>query len=245
MHRKFRNGVSLSGGANNRSVDEPRPESPPGHLEPETAAFLAAIIESSNDAIISKDLNGMITSWNHGAEQIFQYKPSEAIGRPITILIPPEHIQEEVYILDCIRQGERVDHFETVRRRKDGSDVDISLTISPIRDDSGKIIGASKIARDISEQLRTRELLRQSEERFRVMLSSIGDGVIATDYEGRVTFMNGITETLTGWTGREAVGNPLDSVFRIVNEVTRQPVKNPVTRVIENGAVVGLGNHTS
>jgi PAS domain S-box-containing protein len=244
MRRKSGNDVSLSGGAQNRLRDRSRPESPRGHPEYDTAAFLAAIVESSSDAIISKDLNGIITSWNQGAEHIFQYKPSEVIGRPITILIPPKHIQEETFILDRIRHGERVEHFETVRRRKDGSRVDISLTVSPIRDNSGKIIGASKIAKDISEERRARERLRQSEERFRVTLSSIGDAVIATDCEGRVTFMNPVAETLTGWTGEDASGNSLDEVFRIINELTRQPVKNPVTLVLEKGVVVGLGNHT-
>lgn len=216
-----------------------------GHPELETAAFLASVVESSSDAIITKDLNGIITSWNQGAEHIFGYKAFEAIGRSITILIPPEHIQEENYILGRIRSGERVEHFETVRRRKDGSEVDISLTISPVRNANGTIIGASKIARDITTQRRGRDLLRQSEERFRVTLASIGDGVIATNEQGRVTFMNAVAEKLTGWRSKEADGSPLDSVFRIINEITRQPVENPVARVIETGKVVGLGNHTT
>ena len=219
-------------------------ESGLGQSEFDTAAFLAAIVESSNDAIISKDLNGVITSWNQGAEHIFQYKPSEAIGQPITILIPPERLQEETFILNRIRRGKRVDHFETVRRRKDGLRLPISLTVSPVRNRSGKIIGASKIARDITEQVRTRERLRQSEERFRVTLSSIGDAVIATDPQGHVTFMNAVAETLTGWTATASAGKFLDDVFRIVDEETRRQVKNPVARVIEKGTVVGLGNHT-
>lgn len=215
-----------------------------GHPELETAAFLASIVESSNDAIISKDLNGIITSWNQGAERIFGYKPSEAIGRPITMLIPPDHVKEEDYILGRIRSGERIEHFETVRRRKDGVDLDISMTVSPVRDSHGTIIGASKIARDITAQRRARDLLRQSEERYRVTLSSIGDGVIATDPQGRITFMNPVAEQLTGWRGEDAAGFPLDEVFRILNEITRQPVENPVHRVIQTGHVVGLGNHT-
>lgn len=120
---------------------------------------LAAIVESSDDAIISKDLNGVIMSWNAGAERIFGYKPEEIIGRNVTVLIPPERQHEEPGILSRLRRGERIDHFHTIRRRKDGSDVDISLTVSPIRDGSGRIVGASKIARDITEQ--KREELRQ------------------------------------------------------------------------------------
>src|SRR5579862_2345142 len=240
MRPKSNNDISLGGGAKGRRIAEARSGLP----ESSTAAFLAAIVESSYDAIVSKDLNGIITSWNKGAERIFQYKPSEVIGRPITILIPSEHLPEETHILDRIRHGERVEHFETVRRRKDGSFVDISLTVSPIRDADGKIIGASKVARDITEQREALERLRQREERFRITLASIGDAVIATDHEGRITLMNPVAETLTGWKEKEALGNRLDEVFKILNEITREPVQNPVDHVLEKGAVVALGNHT-
>ena len=113
-------------------------------------AHLSAIVESSEDAILSKDLDGIIQTWNKGAERIFGYTAQEAIGQPVLMLIPPDRRNEEPQILSRIRNGERVDHFETVRRRKDGSLMDISLTISPVKDKSGRIIGASKIARDIS-----------------------------------------------------------------------------------------------
>jgi PAS domain S-box-containing protein len=126
---------------------------------PDAAARLAAIVESSNDAIISKDLNGIITTWNRAAEELFGYTADEVIGRSITVLIPEERISEEADTLARLRRGEVIDHFETVRRRKDGTMVDISLTISPIRSHDGTIVGASKIARDISDQRRsTREL---------------------------------------------------------------------------------------
>lgn len=116
--------------------------------------LLSAIVDSSDDAIISKDLNGIITSWNKSAERLFGYTEAEIVGRPVTTLMPPDRMEEEPFILARIRKGERVDHFETVRRRKDGILIDISLTISPIKDRSGTIIGASKIARDITEQKR-------------------------------------------------------------------------------------------
>ena len=114
-------------------------------------ALLASIVDSSDDAIISKDLNGIITTWNKSAERLFGYTSEEVIGQPITILIPPDRLQEEPEILQRLRKGERVDHFETVRRRKDGTLLDISLTISPVRDGNGTIVGASKIARNITE----------------------------------------------------------------------------------------------
>ena len=112
---------------------------------------------SSEDAILSKDLDGVIMSWNHGAERLFGYAPGEVVGRPVTILIPGDRENEEPMILERIRRGERIEHYETVRRRKDGSLVDISLTVSPIRDPAGKVIGASKIARDITERRRANE----------------------------------------------------------------------------------------
>jgi PAS domain S-box-containing protein len=116
--------------------------------------LLAAIVESSDDAIISKDLNGTITSWNTGAERIFGYKASEIVGHSVTDLIPLDRRQEEPEILARLRSGLRIDHYETVRRRKDGSDVEVSLTVSPVKDETGKIIGASKIARDITDRKR-------------------------------------------------------------------------------------------
>src|SRR5262245_25579011 len=131
-------------------------------------AQMAAIVESSDDAIISKDLNGVIRSWNKGAEKLFGYTAEEVIGKSMTILIPPERVDEEPHILERIRRGEQLDHYETVRRRKDGSVIDVSLTISPILDKSGKLIGASKIARDISDRKRIEnereELLRKESE---------------------------------------------------------------------------------
>jgi len=117
-----------------------------------TRSLLAAIVDSSDDAIISKNLDGIITSWNVGATRIFGYSPEEIIGQPVTRLIPRDRQNEEPAILDRLKRGERVDHFETVRVRKDGTTLDISLTISPVKDASGTIIGASKIARDITEQ---------------------------------------------------------------------------------------------
>jgi two-component system, chemotaxis family, CheB/CheR fusion protein len=126
-----------------------RPEDSPSRL--------AAIVASSDDAIVSKDLNGVIMSWNAAAERMFGWTAREAIGKPITIIIPKDRIEEEEFVLSRIRQGLIVDHFETVRQRKDGSAIQISVTISPIHAPDGTVVGASKIARDITEQLRLRQ----------------------------------------------------------------------------------------
>jgi two-component system, chemotaxis family, CheB/CheR fusion protein len=123
-------------------------------LNEESSRRLAAIVESSEDAIVSKDLNGIITSWNAGAEHLFGYTAEEAIKKPITIIIPPDRYHEEQQILDRIHSGERVEHLDTVRRRKDGSLVNVSLSVSPVKHRDGRVMGASKIARDISERVR-------------------------------------------------------------------------------------------
>ena len=137
--------------------------------------WLASIVESSDDAIISKNLDGIITSWNWGAERVFGYTAAEAIGQPITIVIPQDRQDEERLILTRIRRGERTDHYEAVRQRKHGSLIVVSLTVSPKKNAEGKIIGASKIARDITEQKRAQEqittLAREAEHRSKNLLS--------------------------------------------------------------------------
>jgi PAS domain S-box-containing protein len=139
--------------------------------------WFASIVESSDDVIISKNLDGIIISWNKGAERIFGYTAEEAIGQPITIVIPEDRHDEERQILTRIRRGERIDHYETVRRRKHGSLITVSLTVSPVKDAEGKIVGASKIARDITEQKRSQEqiatLAREAEHRSKNLLATV------------------------------------------------------------------------
>jgi PAS domain S-box-containing protein len=130
------------------------------------AQRLTSIVEFSHDAIVSKDLNGVIVSWNSGAERLFGYSAAEVIGQSITILIPPDRLNEEPGILARIVRGEHIDHYETIRRRKDGSPIEISLTVSPVKDASGRIVGASKIARDISER-------RQAQEQQNVLVAEM------------------------------------------------------------------------
>ena len=155
-----------------------------------TTGWLAAIVESSDEAIVSKTLDGIITSWNPAAERLFGYTAEEVIGRPISILAAPDRMNEMPAILERIRRGEKVDHHETVRRRKDGNLIEISLTVSPIRDEAGQIVGASKIVRDITEQKRIEQALLQSERRFRTLANTVPDIVWTADPDGTITFTN-------------------------------------------------------
>jgi PAS domain S-box-containing protein len=150
---------------------------------------LASIVDSSDDAIISKDLKGVITSWNAGAERLFGYTAEEVIGKPVTVLIPQDRLDEEPGILGRILRGERVDHYETVRQHRDGSLVDISLTVSPLKAHDGTIIGASKIARDITDRKRVEEqanlLIGEMKHRLKNCLSIVQ--AIASQTLGSVT----------------------------------------------------------
>ena len=151
------------------------------------SAYLGAIIESSDDAIVSKDLNGFITSWNKSAERIFGYLASEVIGRHITLVIPSERLGEEDKILAALRSGNRVDHFETMRRHKDGHMVPVSLTVSPIKDSSGKIVGASKVARDISERINAQQALDESDRKKDEFITNMSPRVTHTNERGHRT----------------------------------------------------------
>jgi PAS domain S-box-containing protein len=150
-------------------------------VESAEAFWLASIVSSSDDAIVSKNLDGIIMSWNAGAEQLFGYTAAEAVGRPITIVIPEDRRSEEPAILDRIRRGERIDHFETVRRRKSGELIDISLTVSPVKNAQGQVIGASKIARDITERKRSDEriaaLALEAEHRAKNILATVQQSI--------------------------------------------------------------------
>ena len=181
--------------------------------------LLAAIVASSDDAIISRTLEGNILSWNAGAERLFGYSQAEVIGWPITLIMPPERIAEERILLERLRRGERIEHFETVRITKDGRRVDVSLTVSPVLDSDGRIIGASKVARDITEQKRAAVRLRQSEANARRLLelnqttmASMAEGLYTVDRQGLVTYLNPEGERLFGWKLEELLGRRMHDV---------------------------------
>ena len=198
---------------------------------PELAPYwLSALIESADDAIISKTLEGIITSWNAGAERVFGYTADEVIGKSITILIPPDHEDEEPAILARLRAGERIEHYETVRVRKDGRLIDISLTVSPIRGPNGHIIGASKIARDITEQRQARRALDEASERLKLALEAARLGDWSWDMKSDVVTMSETAANLFGippgpymtWT----------SMRELIHEDDREYAKLEVERAV-------------
>ena len=179
------------------------------------AAHLAAIVELSEDAIISKTTAGIVTSWNKAAEKTFGYTAEEIVGRHISVLFPPDRLGEEDEILARIAKGERVEHFETVRRRKDGVDVPVSLTISPIRDESGKIVGASKIVRDITRRHQANVALQMSEHRFRQVVEACPSALLMADAEGRIELANRQAQDMFGYSEAELIGMSVDKLLPV------------------------------
>jgi PAS domain S-box-containing protein len=200
--------------------------------------WLASIVESSDDAIVSKSLDGVIKSWNKGAEQLFGYSAEEVIGKSITILSPPERPHEEDAILGRIRRGDRIDHYETVRRRKDGSLIDVSLTISPVRDAEGKVIGASKIARDIIERKRERELLQRQAD----LIDQSHDAIFTWKIAGGIVYWSKGAERLYGYTAEEAIGRSSHELLRTRSPVPMQEIEWQITR---EGSWYGELTHTT
>jgi two-component system cell cycle sensor histidine kinase/response regulator CckA len=205
---------------------------------------LAALVASSEDAIISKTLEGCITSWNQGAERLYGYTAAEVLGRSIALLIPPDLPDDLSQILARIRRGERLAHYETVRLRKDGARLNISLSVSPIVDTAGQLVGASAIARDITERTRAASALQQQRDWLDVTLASIGDAVIATDGQGVITLLNPIAARLTGWPAADALGLPLGEIFQIRERDTRTLADDPVAHVLREGVSISLAAPT-
>jgi PAS domain S-box-containing protein len=173
-------------------------------------AQLASIVEWSDDAIVSMSTEGSIRSWNRGAERIFGYSAAEALGRPITIIIPEERHAEEVAVLGRIQRGETVSHFETMRRAKDGRLIEISLTVSPVRDAAGRIVGASKVARDITSRRRTESALSDTQARLGAIVDSAMDAMVTVDENQKIVLFNRAAEQVFGVRREDALGASLD-----------------------------------
>ena len=171
-------------------------------FRPSSDALLAAIFDSSDDAIISKNLDGVITNWNRGAERIFGYSREEAVGRSISMLIPADRVEEENDVIQKLESGERIDHFETIRRRKDGDIIDVSVTISPLKDAAGTIMGASTIARNITEQKEG----GRADLLLAAIVASSDDAIVSKNLSGVITSWNQGAERMFGYTADEAIG---------------------------------------
>ncbi len=175
----------------------------------EESAKLAAIVQSSDDAIIVKTLNGIITSWNEAAERIFGFSANEMIGASITKIIPPDRLNEEPKIIQRMLKGERIDHFETERMTKDGGKINVSLTISPVKNNSGKIIGVSKIARDVTKQKKNDEVTA----RLAAIIDSSDDAIIGKTLDGIITSWNNAAERLFGYKEEEMIGQSIKKLI--------------------------------
>jgi PAS domain S-box-containing protein len=191
---------------------------------------LARIVESSDDAIVSKDFNGIITSWNAAAERMFGYSAAEAIGQSIRIIIPADRQSEEDFVLGEVRAGRSVRHYETVRQRKDGSHIPISLTVSPLYGDDNTVVGASKIARDISDR-KARDL---AASHLAAVVASSDDGIVSKDLNGTITSWNRGAERIFGYTAAEAIGQSI----RIIVPDDLQAEEDMVLRTIRSGKSV-------
>ncbi len=170
------------------------------------SARLAAIVESSEDAIIGRTLKGTITSWSPGAERMYGYTASEARGQSIALLIPPDRADERSTILAAIERGERIEHMESVRVRKDGQRIDVSLSVSPVRDSAGRIVGASTIARDVTGQRQAEQAARLHDARIRAILETLVDAIVVIDVRGIIQLVNPAVERLFGYRADEVVG---------------------------------------
>ena len=177
--------------------------------------LLAAIVESSDDAILGKTLDGVISSWNKGAERMYGYTAEEAVGRPISMLLPPDRLKEIEEILERLRRGEHVERFDTQRVTKNGRLIDVSMTISPLYDEKGEIVGASTIARDVTEQRRGEEALR----RLASIVESSYDAIVGRTLDGTVTSWNDGAERLFGYSGEEMMGRSVDSLMSTPGEL--------------------------
>jgi PAS domain S-box-containing protein len=177
--------------------------------EEQASSRLAEIVDSSDDAIVSKTLNGVITSWNRAAESMFGYTAAEAVGQHITLIIPEDRLGEEDEVLARVRRGDKVDHFQTVRRTKNGQLIEISLTVSPVRDSNGKIVGASKIARELTERRRSEELRAQ----LAAIVDSSDDVIVSKSLDGVITSWNRAAERIFGYTAAEAVGQHITLII--------------------------------
>ncbi|MGZ5928714.1 MAG: PAS domain-containing protein, partial [Rhizomicrobium sp.] len=206
----------------------------------ETIGRLAALVASSDDAIISKTLEGIVTDWNRAAESIFGYRAEEMVGKPLALLLPPDREGEEEDLLKRIAKGERIEHFETQRRRKDGQIIDVSVTISPVTSSDGRITGASKIARDITAARKSQQLLLEREAHLQSVLDTVPDAMIVIDTRGTIQSFSATAQTMFGYAAHEAIGK---NVSILMPDPDRSRHDGYLARYMATGErhIIGIG----
>lgn len=205
-----------------------------------TRGRLAAIAASAEIAIVGETLDGIITDWNHGAEEIFGYRSDEVIGRSIAVLLPAECQMREENLLLRLRRGERIEHYESVRRRKDGTTIDVSLTLSPIRDDGGRLVGASKVLRDITPVKRAVQELNEREAKLQLILDTVPDAMIVITVDGIITSFSATAQRLFGYAAGEAIGH---NVSMLMPKRYREHHDSYLHRYLATGErrIIGIG----
>lgn len=206
----------------------------------EANSRLAAIVASSEDAIVAKTLEGIVTDWNGGAEAIFGYSAEEMIGKPVSLLLPPGQEDEGTKILECLKRGERVEHFETQRRCKNGDIIDVSLTVSPLWDHDGRMIGASKVARDITSSRRAQRALAEREAHLQSVLDTVPDAMIIIDPQGIMQSFSATAERQFGYRADEAIGH---NVSMLMPSPYREQHDTYLKRYLTTGErrIIGIG----
>jgi two-component system sensor kinase FixL len=207
---------------------------------PTAASRLAAILSSATDAYVGKTLDGIVTDWNQGAEAIFGYVAGEIVGQPIAILLPPGHESEEADILARIRRGERIENFETRRRRKDGGIIDVSVTVSPVHDERGRMIGAFKVARDITASKKAGTALKEREAHLQSVLDTVPDAMIVINTRGIMQSFSATAEKLFGYRAEEVMGQ---NVSILMPEPYSSQHDSYLARYLATGErrIIGLG----
>jgi PAS domain S-box-containing protein len=216
----------------------------PFRPEDETHGILTAIVDASDDAIISEDLDGVIRSWNRAAERLYGYTAQEVTGRPMSLILPHDRREELATILNRIKAGERVEHYETVRQAKDGHLVDVSLSVAPVQDATGSIVGAAVIARDLTARKRADVALRTSELRWRSIIDSAVDGIIVIDAEGRIEGFNRGAERLFGYRALEVIGR---NVKMLMPSPYHEEHDGYLARYLDSGTakIIGIGREVT
>lgn len=203
---------------------------------------MAAIVESSEDAILSKTFDDVVTSWNLGAEKLFGYTADEIVGRSFLKLVPQHKLEETKILLGHLKSSLNVQYHETQYLHKNGNLIDVAVTLSAIKNAHDEVIEISEIIRDVTFQKLMQQRFLMERELFKVTLDSIGDAVMTTDNQGCVQYLNPVAEKLTGWTQEEAIGKRVKKILNVISEKTRKPGLNPVALCLAENRVITLAD---